>query len=327
MAENPKHEKQALDDSFSIILGKRVSGADKGQKAEESRVKPQAKKEPGEKKPVKRKSLEELLKRKDELELFLASLEEARAQSKLPEYSYEKIKKKGELELSTIGKEIKEIGYGSIKKEGDELSKNLTEIKKAVTSLQGGRVIDTAYNQKQAPDYKKLEEINGKLNELSNSLLLVTKKLSERINEIAAAEDTEITDSVGSIKREIDAIRSELSKFVLKSDLEKLVFRNRIGIHQTSGPVHSEHEKSKGVVAIKDIPKFAGRRVTVQGSISLFKSIENAGNSIYWYRIADKSGSGILTSYEKLDEKKAKVYGKVKKTGSGSFYILFSGVA
>ena len=62
-------------------------------------------------------------------------------------------------------------------------------------------------------------------------------------------------------------------------------------------------------------------------SIGLFKKVERGDSNIYWYRIEDSTGSTILTSYEKISRRKAKITGDVRKTKSGSCYIIFRQLA
>ncbi len=319
------------DDEFSILLGSGRPTEEKtkrGKAAENDVAKPEkkVKAEAPHVKPEKKWTTDELITKRDELELFLASLEEAHSQSKIPEYSYDKLKKKCEFEMGAIEKKIGNRGYNHVKKDEGTLEKNLSDIRKAVSSLKNEKMIDTEYNQKGRGENVRFEEIETKLNELFRSLNQVSKKLGRKIEELAVTDDVEITENVKMLKREIEGIRSSLSEFVRMSELQDILLRPGIGLHKNpKGTPASEAlvKKNEKIVGIKDISGFVGKNAVVRCSISLFQNIDDGKQKIYWYRIEDRSGSTILTSYEKIDAEKAKILGDVRKTRSGSYYMFF----
>jgi hypothetical protein len=307
-----KNEAEGEND-FSIIFGtRRLSDERPGKQ----KPKPKSPKEPAEKKAPKKESLDELLKKREEIELFLTSLEDARLNSKMPEYAYERLKKKSEVDLKNVGERIKKGGYKHVKREGESLEMNISEVRSAIASLKGEKRIDTGYNQSR-PDKTRLKEFEKKLNELSESLQNVSKRLSKRIDEVAVADDVEITENVRRLKKEIDSLRSCLSEFVRKTDLSDFLLRTTMSLAAAEHPT-----VRKESVDIKRLSGFVGKTVTVECGISLFKSVERGKAKIYWYRIEDGTGRTILTSYEKIGRKKAKIVGDVKKTKSGSAYLV-----
>lgn len=323
-----KPERKGSGEDFSILLGTRRSDGDVPdkdvKKPEEPKSKPPEPEEPVEKKTVRKENLKDLLKKKEEIGLFLASLEEAHLSSKMPEYTYDKLKKKGELDLINTDGKIKKMGFKPVKKEGDALDKNISEIKAAINSLKKEKRIDTEYNQKASLNQAKVKELEIKLNELSKNLQQVSRKLSQKIKEVAVTEDVEITENVKVLKKEIDDIRSRLSEFVRRTDIENIVLRPSIGLHKTPEirPVSVVPLKEK-VVKIKNLSGFVGKSIIVECNVNLFNHIGEGKTEMYWYRIEDDTGNSILTSYEKIKGKKVKMLGKVRKTKSNSFYILF----
>ena len=121
MARKKPKEKPAAeseeDESFSVILGtRRKRPREAEEKEEEPKPAPEpVPKEPiaGEapaKKPAEERSLDDLLKKSGELEMFLTSLEDAHKRSRLPEYTYQRIKKNNELELEKVKRLLRDKG-------------------------------------------------------------------------------------------------------------------------------------------------------------------------------------------------------------------------
>ncbi len=323
-----KNSEAEREEDFSVILGTRRPSDDPPKKEKPKK----AEKKPPEdvhEKPVKKESLEDLIKKKDELELFLASMDDAHLHSRMPEYAYQGMKRKSEFELKKTEGKIKKMGYKDVQEEGDELEKNLNEIKEAIDMLKDSRIIDTCYNQQEHPDNSKFRELEKRVDSLGKALRDVTEMLRKRIDEVAVTGDVEITESVRDMKKEIDAIRSSLSEFVRKVELEDVMLRPAIkirGKYRAGSPEDVPKKKCKAV-SIKKFPRFVGKDVTVDCRIRLFNSMERGRQKIYWYEIQDSTGSSILMSYGSIKARKGKITGEVRKTKHGSCYLLFRGVA
>jgi len=152
--------------------------------------------------------------------------------------------------------------------------------------------------------------------------------LKGRIDQVSAIGESETEGYMNELKKGIEEIRSELSGYMKKEDIEKIVMRPAV-----EGPGRGEKAaprpvpRKKGTVDIADLPDFVGKDVTVQCSLSELKKIEKKGTSLYWYSIADKTGKGIMTSCERIPAKKARISGSAKETKTGSVYIFFKQMA
>jgi hypothetical protein len=159
--------KRRMDEDFSIILGKKAIGSGSEKKEAIPPRKP-VPKEP-EAPSITKQSLEQLLKKKEEMETFMHSLEDAHTNSKFPEYTYERLKKKVERELINVNKEIRSRGYNDVKKDTETLSRDIDTIKAAITTAKskGERVFQTDYDQKKSPAYARMESLEKDIHDLS----------------------------------------------------------------------------------------------------------------------------------------------------------------
>jgi len=66
-----------------------------------------------------------------------------------------------------------------------------------------------------------------------------------------------------------------------------------------------------------------GKHVIIACFIEPLRTIEENKINLYWYRIRDQTGEGVLTSYSKISAGKSKISAYVKKTKTGSLYLLF----
>ena len=119
---NPREEEK---EDFSVLLGtrkkKKAEPEDKEKEekeqaaqAESEAKKPSPAEEAPPKKPEKVLTLPDLLKKKEDIELFLTSLEDAHQQCKFPEYTYTRLKRKNEADLNNIKQKIKGMEAGQL---------------------------------------------------------------------------------------------------------------------------------------------------------------------------------------------------------------------
>ncbi|UCD03244.1 MAG: hypothetical protein JSV63_01235 [Candidatus Aenigmatarchaeota archaeon] len=317
-------EKRRVEDDFSIILGKRVIKDEKKEKSAKVKKTPGAKPkvhETVEKRPdIAVQSLDELLKRKDELEAFMQSLDDAHKSSKFPEYTYDRLKKKMDVELINVNKEIEKRGYKEVKKETEKLNSDINTIKKVVSSAktQGEKALRTDYDQKPGPEYHRIEMLENEMRDLSEKLEHFYNRLKDGVDKVYSGADREMVKSVRYLKNEMDTIKSRLSDFVRKSEL------NFVTGTPSKVPVRRDPEDvADNVVQLDELSNNVGKTVIINSKLSLFNKADKGKTKLYWYRIDDGTDTCIMTSYEKLGEKVAKIVGEVKKTAGGSCYILF----
>ncbi len=397
-------------ESFSILLGKRRDYVEEKPLDKEEK-KPAPVKETVEKKPPRKLTLKELLAKRHETELFLSSLDDARQQAKFPEYTYQRLKKRNEVRLSMIDREIKrmkagmprvpeaaavettagrkiieevnalleknlrhapsrdmlnelgnkirnvetalrkipylksgvvrlksEIGeYKSIiddlKSHEKSLSEKLTGIRDSLSSL-SARVIEDIRGKeenealKQQSVDKRITDLSRKVNAVSRKFEDMNTNLGSRINQLTVLEEVKTEGYVNDLKNQIEGIRSDLSGYVKREELGKTT-QEPAKPAEKAVKIKKRVDKDKAKVIeqskvdVNDLVDFVGKDVIIECDVSLMKRIDEDGMKIYWHNIRDKTGDSILTSYEKLPKKKVKIRGKVKKTNTGSVYVLF----
>jgi len=427
---NPREEEK---EDFSIILGtrkkKKPAPEDKeneekeqAAQAESEGKKPAPAEEAPPKKPEKVLTLPELLKKKEDIELFLTSLEDAHQQCKFPEYTYTRLKRKNEADLSTMNQKIKEMEAGQLgipsgpqglaaakaggkavggrqmlsevnamlekrlgglpslerlKNLGEEIEKmedafskfselktqmaairteldgyqsivnelksheklfsnDMTDIRNMLYTLQSsitqktdGKAVIPGKLPAQAG--ARTDDVTKKLESFSKKMDDVCSKLSSRIDQVSVIEEQEVSGYVNELKKSIDEIRSGLSRYVRKEDLDKIV-RQAPGaaparLEEAKAAKVAPRKPEKQTAGIAELVNFKGKEVVVECSLAPLKSIEEKSMRLYWYRISDKTGEGILTSYSSIQDKKARIIGTVKETKTGSIYLLFSKMA
>ena len=317
------------DEDFSVILGTRKSGSEKKGRQPAAPAKPKELPKNIIKPEKKKMTLEELLGKKEELEIFLNSIHEARNNSKFPAYSYEKLKSKAERELSEVKERIKESAYPDAKKEAENVNADIEELKTSIMSMKNRRVVKTDYEQSPDPKNASIDELEKEISELSRKLETLYKRLNAKIDDVSVEEDAIITENVKQIMGEIKAIKASLSGFVKKAELKDILIRSPAVIKHAGRAPAARRMKPipRHVVRIRDLSKHKGRDVMLDCTIIPFKFLKKGKTQIYWYKILDGSGRSILTSYSKIKPEKAKIIGSVRKTKDGSLYVLFRELA
>ncbi len=317
-----KERKYDTSDDFSILLGTRnVSAAREKEKKESP-------------KPVKNEDMEEdfsklkmkdILRKKDEIEMFLSSIEDAHKNSRFPEYTYDRMRKKCTNDIKKLNIEIKERGYSSVRKEKENVGKCIKNIKDSINHAKkkDSKIINTEYEQDKPEDRKMLEDMSAKINLISKNLDSTARKIKRGSEKSKTSDDRDITESVRKLRKEIEHIKSSLSEYVKKSEIEKVMIKPPFGIYGASEPKTATGND----VFIEDISKHRGKDVTIRCDLSLFRKIEKDDGKVYWYSISDQTGSGILTSYQEIKPGKVRVTGEVRTTATGSFYLMFKSLA
>jgi len=396
MAKKKEEEAADKEDDFSIILGAGRKPAKKEEAPVEEIVQPE------EKKPERPRTPEELLRKKEELELFLLSLEDAHKESKFPEYAYEKSKKSAEMQLRAIKNRLGDVqpaaaarasGSGAAqtaakadKKGGsaaqaeavgvlsyriqkiedafgrvpelkeqlerlkdeigeyekvmaemkgheDKIEKDLSEIRKSVSSISKGTVpadgAETRGSGIKRSVSSAVRKLGDKVDSVSKRLESMFSSLKNRVDQMSVIEEVETEKYASELKKNLDQIRAEMSGFVRKDDLGRMTLKpvvTEAASAETASATREEKkqpgEPVKGTIPLEDLAEHVGEDVKVECVPSLIKSIEEKKMRLYWYRLQDETGEGILTSYGKVEEKKAVIAGTVKKTRTGAVYLF-----
>lgn len=82
-------------------------------------------------------------------------------------------------------------------------------------------------------------------------------------------------------------------------------------------------EPPSSVVEVKDISKFSGKEILLEGELKHTKTVEDGDEKMYGYMLKDDSGEVMMTSSQELKEEKMKVKALVNETGSKRFYVRF----
>jgi hypothetical protein len=386
---------------FSVILGTGMAGKEKAETKDDNAGRK------GEKEPVAEKpadapktaepaSPEELLLKKQEIEIKIASLNEARSTSKLPSYSYNRMKKMYEAELARIntllkggGKPVQAeakapragtAGQADRKKPGPEdavpgppdsrrimelirrvermetvhgmmpslksqlaslkskmnehqkvvnrlrydeqaLAQELPHVKRSLAALKARRrrrkAMQAVPPREPGPGVDAvLEIVSKKVETLARKLTETFDALNSRIDQVSVMDEVEM--------------KGYVKEFMKKEDLKKLMLQPFINEGEEHAPAPKK-EKAKArktdTVGIRDLEGHIGKDVTIECSLSLLKSVKEKGMPINWYRMKDGTGESVLTSPKEIKEKKARLKGNVKKTKTGSVYVLFKQLA
>ncbi len=385
----PKKKGSGDDSGFSVILGtRRIQAEEEEEKPEKPEEHP-AEKKPKEKptkkpapqkkpaavkKPAEKKlTTAELMKKRQELELFLDSLEEAHTQSKFPVYTYERLKRKNEMELGRIDAMLKEArqsapaggatpprpsgepaaapaGKGtktesvpgklpSLKSQLASLRGKMDEYESLVSKMRSGERPASAAPKSKAPSPapgpgKKIS-VDTAVKGLDTKVDIIASKLEEtfealraRIEQLSVIGEVETAGYVKELKREMEKLRAELPSYMKKDDLRKIVLQP-VTEEKAAAPKAKAPSPPKAVVkkpettCLCDLEDSMGKDVTVECDISPLKSIDEKGMRLFWYRIQDRTGESVLTAYEEIKAKRAKIRGSVKKTRTGSVYIFY----
>lgn len=207
-------------DDFSVLIGERQLGEIEPEKEEKKeKPKPAGKKE--EKKPVKKEpkakkkeSRQDLLRKKEELELFLHSLEDAHEQSKFPEYTYERLKKRNELELARVNKLI-DGKPADIKKQPGESAKEAPKATKPIKKETGQPDMKQESHEekiKENIDNKVggMESFINKIPHLKSQITGIKTELSEYDNIMNEIKSNELV-----LARELTAIKKQIKSLGL----------------------------------------------------------------------------------------------------------------
>jgi hypothetical protein len=191
-------------ESFSIILGTRRTKTE-GSKEKEEEPKPAPPKKVAPKKPPKEQTLDDLMKKRDELELFLASLKDASRYARFPEYAYQRTKKKNEMQLNKIKQMIRGMeaggGAGAKADQPKKPAETGTAQEKGTQVIYGGEEIEKLGARIEAVEsaLKKVPDLRTQLKGLKNELD-ENKSLME-----------EIMSDEKSLARELSDIREKHS--------------------------------------------------------------------------------------------------------------------
>ena len=321
-----KVRKYDTRDDFSILMGTRSVSASK---AKEETASPTplktVKAETLPKEDFSKMKISEVIKRKDEIEMFLSSIEDAHKNSRFPEYTYDRMRKKCANDIGKLTIEIKERGYKSVRKDKENVGQCIRDIKDSIkhAKKKENKIISTEYEQDKHDDRKMLENMAGKIDLISKKLDSASRKIGKGTEKSKSSGDKEIIESVRMLKKEIDHIRSSLSEYVKKSEIEKIMIKPSFSIYGVPKP----KMKTGNEVFIEDLSKHRGKEVTIECNLSIFRKIEKDNAKVYWYRIEDQTGSGILTSYQEIKLGQVRVLGEVRTTATGSFYLMFKSLA
>ncbi len=176
---------------------------------------------------------------------------------------------------------------------------------------------------------KTVDAINARMESASKSMEETFSRLSRKIEKVSESRDVETESNMIELKKQIESIRSELPRFLMKSDLAVLA-----GAKDKPKEVKSEEKEKQASTAAKKgkveeftrisaLEKNIGKEVVVDCRLELFKKLEEQDMKLYWYKARDDSGECILTSRKEIKKNKAVVLCKVNKTGSGSVYLKF----
>jgi hypothetical protein len=160
---------------------------------------------------------------------------------------------------------------------------------------------------------------------LSKKVDGIFDSLRKRIDQVSVIGESETHEYVKDLKSEIGSIRSELPKFVRKEDMQKMVLQPVIRDSPGAAAKPAPARSGGKVTEVGGIEHLVGKPVTVDGRLSLLKTVGKGGVSMNWYRLSDPSGESIVMSGRPLKEGKARMKGTVKKTSTGSVYILLDG--
>lgn len=313
------------NEEFSVILGTRKSGSRRNPKP--SDVPEKVKEEPKDvfRPEKKKRTLSELIEKKEELEIFLNSIDEAHKNSKFPVYSYEKLREKAESELSKIKDCIKKRAYSDVKKEAEDVNADIKELHKSIASMKDRKVIKSDYEPADDPKNVSIEKLEKEIFGLSGRLESMYKKLNRKIEDVSMEDDVKMTENISRIMEEIKSIKASLSGFVKKAEMNNITLRTPVSMKHMGGldAIRIQKPIPKHVVSLKNIAHHKGKDVMLECTITPFRFLKKNRTEIYWYKITDSSGKSILTSYKKIKTKKAKILGSVRKTRDGSLYVLF----
>lgn len=222
-----------------------------------------------------------------------------------------------------------------LKSDEQELSRELPHMKRSLSALKG-RVRKVSKGKgaaagKTAPmDAGSMEMISRKVDTLAGKLAGTLDAMKKRIDQVSVVDELEAKAYAKDLKRDIRRVRSELANFLRKEDLTKLVLHPVVEGKGDAGkaPLPSKAKRGKSeIVPIGELAGRVGKKVTIGCSLNLLKSVRQRGMRMYWYRIEDPSGEGILTSGSEIKAKKARLSGRVRKTKTGSIYVEFGGLA
>ena len=138
------------------------------------------------------------------------------------------------------------------------------------------------------------------------------KRLESMLKEISEKEEREFSKGTMEMKEELRKIKESLSQYAKKEELKKVVVKEK--------PPAGEKPKP---VKISMLAKYVGETVPIECTLKRFKVVEDAGMHVSWYRVHDKSGKTLMTSYENIEFSKGLILVEVRKTETGYIYVLF----
>jgi len=197
---------------FSVILGTKRP-VEKEPEHEDAEKKPGTEKVAPVEKPKKPETLGDLLKKRQEAELFLASLEEAHAQSKFPVYTYQRLKKKSEAALRRMDMEIKKM-QPSVPVSGKvSIQKTMSAIgmlmEKKMEGLQMGGKMEELGKKMEIMEsaLKKIPYLKSKLTKLKNELDEYQSVMSR-----VKSHEKSLAEEVSDIRKSLSALGLEVTQ-------------------------------------------------------------------------------------------------------------------
>jgi hypothetical protein len=233
--------------------------------------------------------------------------------------------------IEGLKKEISEHGktVSEVRSMERSLREEMAEIRDSISALR-----DTVVKKSLEKDVERKEiegilekaadDINGKVSDISVRMEKTFSDLKEKISKPAQDGGSAASEPLSDLSRDIDAIRSQLPGFMVKKDSaasgggeEKKEAQPQEKQAHASKAAASDL-KSPGIAAAG---KFVGKDIAVECTLRLFKSLDEPGMKIYWYKASDESGECILASKERIPDGKAAIQATVRKTGSGTVYL------
>ncbi len=211
-----------------------------------------------------------------------------------------------------------------LKNELDGIRKSLTRARKQLK--QESIESDTSDEKIKRNMEKIIGDFDKKIDILSRKIGKVWSSLNKKIEEVAVTDDVQISENMKRFRKQIKDIKSDLTRYVKEEDIENMLLRPIIRISPEKAKRKDKANRmpqKKGMSYINDLPNLVGKRITIKCSLEPFRVVEERGMRFYWYMIRDRTGEGIMTSYESIPAKKAKISGVVKVTKTGSLYVLF----
>ena len=188
---------------FSVILGTRGHPPE-----ERAPAKPAATREPeagaAEKLPAKEWSLGNLQNRRQKLDLYLTSLEDAHRSARIPEYSYARLKRKYEYEISAIDKMLKGKPAQSPPASAPSRKAPLPPPPKAKEAAPGGRAAVAAEGAERL--MLRVPVLKAQISRMKRQMSHYSRSLQElRAHEKSFGADlSDIHKSLSALKSEIE---------------------------------------------------------------------------------------------------------------------------